>query len=55
MRRKQNIKRELRPDIKFNSLKLGKFTNYIMESGKKTIARQIVSDCMDVIKEKAKV
>lgn len=55
MRRKLNIKREIKPDITFNSVKLGKFTNYIMESGKKNIARAIVADCMNEIKEKAKV
>ena len=55
MRRKLNIKRELKPDIDYQSLKLAKFTNYIMDSGKKTIARKIVADCMKAIKEKAKV
>ncbi len=55
MRRKLNIKRELKPDINYASLKLSKFTNYIMESGKKNVARKIVSDCMNSIKEKAKV
>ena len=55
MRRKINIKRELKPDITYQSLKLAKFTNYIMDSGKKTVARAIVSDCMKEIKEKAKV
>lgn len=55
MRRKLNIKRELKADINYQSLKLGKFTNYIMESGKKNIARGIVADCMNVIKEKMKV
>ena len=54
MRRKLNIKRELKPDIGYQSLKLGKFTNYIMESGKKNIARGIVADCMVMIKDKAK-
>ncbi len=55
MRRKLNIKRELKPDINYSSLKLSKFTNYIMESGKKNVARKIVLDCMNSIKEKAKV
>jgi small subunit ribosomal protein S7 len=55
MRRKINIKRELKPDITYSSVKLSKFTNYIMESGKKNIARAIVKDCMEAIKEKAKV
>ncbi len=55
MRRKLNIKRELRPDSTYESLKLAKFTNYVMDSGKKTTARKIVSECMLAIKEKAKV
>ena len=55
MRRKLNIKRDLKPDIDYSSLKLAKLTNYVMESGKKNIARAIVRDCMLAIKEKAKV
>lgn len=55
MRRKLNIKRDLKPDATYDSLKLGKFINYVMDSGKKTTARTIVSDCMLAIKEKAKV
>src|SRR5579872_7283026 len=54
MRRKLNIKRDLKPDITYQSLKLSKLTNYIMESGKKNIARTIVADCMTAIKEKVK-
>lgn len=55
MRRKLNIKRDLKPDATYESLKLAKFTNYVMDSGKKTTARAIISDCMLAIKEKAKV
>lgn len=55
MRRKLNIKREIKPDVTYDSVKLGKFTNYIMESGKKNIARAIVADCMQLIKDQAKV
>lgn len=55
MRRKINIKRELRPDSTYENLKVAKFTNYVMESGKKTIARQIMADCLEAIKEQAKV
>lgn len=55
MRRKLNIKREIKPDATYQSVKLGKFTNYVMESGKKTTARAIIADCMVNIKEKAKV
>ncbi|MCX6719075.1 MAG: 30S ribosomal protein S7 [Candidatus Taylorbacteria bacterium] len=55
MRRKVNIKHEIRPDATYASVKLGKFINYIMESGKKNVARSIVDDCMKQIKDKAKV
>lgn len=55
MRRKLNLKRELKPDSKYNSIKVSKFVNYVMEEGKKNIARQIVLDCMEAIKEQAKV
>lgn len=55
MRRKIKINRELKPDVTFDSLKVAKFTNYVMESGKKVTARRIVADCMKSIKEQAKV
>ena len=55
MRRKRNIKRDLRPDSQFDSLKVSKFINYVMQEGKKNTARTIVYDCMNAIKEQAKV
>lgn len=55
MRRKLNIKRELKPDLTYNSIKISKFVNYVMEAGKKNIARGIVFDCMNKVKEIAKV
>ncbi len=44
-----------KPDIAFNSQKVEKFINYIMESGKKNTARKIVYTAFDLIKNKAKV
>ncbi|MES2314679.1 MAG: 30S ribosomal protein S7 [Patescibacteria group bacterium] len=55
MRRKKNIKRDLRPDAQFDSLKVSKFINYVMQEGKKNTARTIVYDCMNAIKDQAKV
>ncbi len=55
MRRKINFKRELTPDSLYSSEKVSKLINYVMESGKKTIATKIVHDSFAVIKEKAKV
>lgn len=43
------------PDARFNSEKVSKFINYIMEKGKKNTARDIVYKAFDVIKEKQKV
>jgi len=54
MRRKINIKRDLRPDVKYNSEKVTKLINYIMFDGKKNQARSNVYKCFDLIKEKAK-
>ncbi|HEY4496325.1 MAG TPA: 30S ribosomal protein S7 [Candidatus Paceibacterota bacterium] len=54
MRRKAKIKAVVRPDKIYDSLKVAKFTNYIMKQGKKTIAKKIVYGAFDVIKEKTK-
>lgn len=55
MRRKINIKRDLAPDLRYESEKVSKFMNYIMFDGKKNAARSNVYKCFDIIKEKAKV
>ncbi len=55
MRRKINIKRELQPDLKYNSEKVSKLMNYVMYDGKKNQARSNVYKCFEIIKEKAKV
>ncbi|MFA6458813.1 MAG: 30S ribosomal protein S7 [Candidatus Paceibacterota bacterium] len=55
MRRKINIKRELKPDAIYDSVKVSKFVNYVMQEGKKNTARRIVHDCLEKIKEQAKV
>jgi len=52
MRRKLKTKKELAPDRIYNSVKVTKFINYIMEGGKKNTARKIVYGAFDVIKEK---
>lgn len=54
MRRKVKINRPLRPDLVHQSLKVAKFINYIMMSGEKAIARQVVYGSLDKIKEKFK-
>ena len=54
MRRKLKAKPKIQPDYLYDSEKLTKFVNYVMEAGKKQIARKVVYAAMDFIKEKTK-
>jgi small subunit ribosomal protein S7 len=54
MRGKPQSKRKTIPDPKFNSLVIGKFINYIMRKGKKSVAQMIVYKSLDIISEKTK-
>jgi small subunit ribosomal protein S7 len=55
MRRAVKNRNIANPDIIFNSQKVEKFINYVMDSGKKNTARKIVYSAFDLIKEKEKV
>jgi len=55
MRRPIKNKNIVRPDVKFNSVKVSKLINHLMERGKKSVATRVVYDAFDIIKEKAKV
>jgi len=54
MRRKIKNKRIINPDLVYQSEKVTKFVNYLMEAGKKVTARRVVYDAFEAIKEKAK-
>jgi len=54
MRRKIKDKRKIYPDFTYDSLKVEKFINYVMEDGKKEVARKVVYEALTLIKEKAK-
>ncbi len=54
MRRKVKIKYKLKSDPLYNSLKIEKFTNYLMWKGKKSVARNIVYRALEEIKNKTK-
>jgi small subunit ribosomal protein S7 len=47
-------KNELIPDFLYNNITVAKFINYVMESGKKSIAEKIVYGAIDILKEKTK-
>ncbi|OZG70915.1 30S ribosomal protein S7 [Hahella sp. CCB-MM4] len=51
-RRRVAAKREILPDPKFASLKLAKFINHVMESGKKSVAEKIVYGALDIVTQK---
>lgn len=55
MRGKVKNRNIAKPDIMFNSQKVEKFINYVMQEGKKNTARKIVYGAFDLIKDKAKV
>lgn len=54
MRRKLSKKIEIRPDSVYESVKVSKFINYIMKSGKKNTARTLTYATFDALKEKGK-
>ena len=47
-------RRELEPDPIYNSALVTKLINYVMRQGKKSIARKIVYQAFEIIKEKTK-
>lgn len=52
--RKKIKKHPVAPDPVYNNIVVAKFINQIMRRGKKTIARKIVYQTFDIIKEKTK-
>ena len=54
MRRRRIAKREMTPDVKYNSELVARLINTIMRNGKKSVAQKIVYSAFDVIKSKKK-
>ena len=53
-RRNRAIKREIQPDIRYNSLLVQMFVNRMMLSGKKSVAQGIMYDALALIEERSK-
>lgn len=49
-RRRVAERRPIDPDPRFNSVLVSKFTNGLMERGKKSLAQRIFYDAMDIVK-----
>ena len=54
MRGKVAPKRYIAPDAQYGSVLVAKLVNYVMEDGKKSIARGIVYDAFEIIAEETK-
>lgn len=54
MARAKTPKRYFVPDFKYQSIKVTRLINYVMEDGKKKVATRIVYDAFDLIEEREK-
>jgi len=52
MRRAKPEKRELLPDVRYNSLNLQTLVKHILKKGKKSLAVGLIYDAMDLIKDR---
>lgn len=53
-RRKKIFTKNIQPDARYGNVLIAKFTNLIMERGKKSVAEKIIYDALDIIHEKTK-
>jgi small subunit ribosomal protein S7 len=53
-RRNRAVKREIKPDIRYNSLTVQEFINRMMHGGKKSVAQRVLYDTFDAIEQRAK-
>lgn len=54
MRKKLKNKKTLKPDFVYDSVKIEKFTNYVMQDGKKSTARKLVYGALEEMAKKMK-
>ena len=52
-RKKKLLKRQVEKDPRFGSVRIARFTNVIMERGKKNVARKIINKALDMLIDKA--
>jgi len=51
MRRKRKYKKFYQPDVQYNNLAVGRFINYLMEGGKKSLAEKLLYKTFDNIQK----
>jgi small subunit ribosomal protein S7 len=53
-RRNRPEKREIAPDIMYNSVMVSRFINKLMRDGKKSTAQSVFYDALDIVEQRAK-
>ncbi len=51
MRKKRIFKKFNKPDVKYGNMALGRFINYLMKEGKKSVAENVMYRCFDNIEK----
>ena len=54
MRKKRSYKRDHQPDLKYGSVAAGRFINYLMHGGKKSIAEKVFYGALENIERETK-
>ncbi|OGO27452.1 MAG: 30S ribosomal protein S7 [Chloroflexi bacterium RBG_16_54_18] len=54
MRRRKPEKQEISPDVRFNSVQVQNFINYVLRNGKMSLATRLVYDAFDLIEQRSK-
>ena len=52
MRRAKPVKREILPDIRYNSVTIQTMIHHMLQRGKKSTAVNVMYDTLDIIQEK---
>jgi small subunit ribosomal protein S7 len=54
MRKKRVYKKYYGPDAKFGRVDIGRFINYVMKDGKKSVAEKVFYDALEIVKKETK-
>ncbi|MBI5147803.1 MAG: 30S ribosomal protein S7 [Parcubacteria group bacterium] len=54
MRRKRNYKKKYQEDVRHKNIAIGRFINYLMRDGKKSVAERVLYGAFDKIEKTAK-
>lgn len=53
MRKKRKYKKEHKPDIQFDSVAVGRFINYLMKDGEKSVAEKVFYKALENLKKES--